>query len=181
MDRGPAGTGIEATYLAREVPLNCKRAQGIRIEDVYFPDTPSVPATLRARQLGNRYELTKDLGATISAVSLTKAEYDCLRVASQRRLIRDRYRHTVTKELPAGKPKYPADVDVFRGALEGLVWITVGFGTTGQRDRFTPPDYCGQKVAGEAFLAEHALAATSYKDIARQLGRMGYLRLGQDT
>lgn len=72
---------------------------------------------------------------------------------------------------------YDAEVDVFQGALEGLVLIDFEFATLAEKAAFIPPACCLQDVTQEEFIAGGQLAGKSYDDISADLARFGYTRL----
>lgn len=173
-------TEIEYTFLARAIPEEIKDLQPAHMEDTYFPEDPTVHAQLRVRRKDESYVITKKvpvregdaLAQIETSIPITRIEYESIASGSQRRIEKDRYRVSVDG--------YPAEVDVFRGVLEGLVLIDFEFRSPEERDAFIPPTVCGANVTNESFLAAGELSGRTYDDIARDLGRLGYLKLEAD-
>jgi adenylate cyclase len=165
----------ELTFLARYIPPEIADVEPLRVIDTYFPPDPDVHARLRVRRQNDRYMIHKKVprpGAGAFSldeynVPLDEAEYESLILGNTRQIIKDRYPTTING--------YPADVDVFLGRLKGLVMID--FESVEEYVDFQPPECCGAEVKQEEFLAGGVLSASSYEDISRQLGRLGYLRL----
>lgn len=174
-------TELEYTFLAREIPAEISGVTPLALEDVYFPENPSVHAQLRARKKNDSYEITKkipvtegDASAQIeTTIPLNVDEYTSLTASSTRRVRKDRY-----NTLIAG---YPAEVDIFKGRLAGLVLIDFEFETDEQKLAFRKPECCLADVTQEEYLAGGVLSALSYGDIARDLGRLGYTGLTLDA
>lgn len=168
---------LELTYLAREIPTEIEGVEPVQMEDTYFPEDPSIHAQLRVRRKDDSYVVMKkvpvtegDASAQIeTSISITKLEYDSISSGSQRKIIKDRYLTTING--------YPAEVDVFKGSLSGLVLIDFEFKSAEEKDAFEPPAVCGADVTNEHLLAAGELSSHSYEAIARELGRLGYLRL----
>ena len=130
---------LELTYLAREMPPEIKGIQPVVMEDVYFPDNVS-HAQLRARHKGDKYEITKkqplkegDASVqTEQTISLTKPEFEALTLSSTKKVKKLRYNTLINN--------YPAEVDVFQDALEGLVLIDFEFETAEDKELFKQPE-----------------------------------------
>lgn len=68
-------------------------------------------------------------------------------------------------------------MDVFNGALRGLVLIDFEFESEQARDAFAPPACCLADVTQEPFIAGGNLAGRSLADIAGDLARYSYMPL----
>lgn len=166
-------TEIETTYLAHSLPAAIKGLEGRTIIDTYFPANVAHPH-LRIRQKGSSYTLTKKTQVTPGDAStqteenidLTKEEFEALNAGNGKTVAKIRY------EMPIGE--YTAEIDVFTGDLEGLVLIDVEFPSTEARDAFVKPDFCGQDVTQEDFIAGGMLAGKTLADITPDLQRLGY-------
>lgn len=166
---------LEYTFLAKDLPqeIRDKKVKPTRIMDVYVPDTPE-HSHLRLRQRGEKYEITKKLpvksgdasAQTENTISLTKDEFKSLSVASQKRVVKDRYNIKIEG--------YPAEVDVFREKLQGLVMIDFEFGSEKERQEFVRPKIVLADVTQEDFVAGGMLAGKSYKGIEQKLEEFGY-------
>lgn len=168
---------LELTYLAAVIPEAINDVQPIAMEDTYFPEDPEVHAHLRLRAKNERYEITKktmvddgDASAHVeTTIPLETSEYLALASASMRKISKDRYRVNIDG--------YPAEVDVFKGVLRGLVLIDFEFQSYEEKANFTPPDVCLTDVTQEEFLAGGVLSGKSYEDIQPYLVRLGYSAL----
>ena len=168
---------LELTFLVNALPEELRTAQPTRIVDVYVPENLEVHPRLRLRQEGGRYELTKKLPVVEGDASqhheqtlpLDAAEFECLAAASGRRLEKDRYQVKIDG--------HPAEVDVFRGSLDGLVLVDFEFEDRDSLESFVAPACCGRDVTQEDFIAGGLLAGRSYSDIEPDLARCGYVRI----
>lgn len=168
---------LELTYLAKSIPTEINSVAPQRLVDVYIPDQGVEHPELRLRQKGQTYELTKKIpvdGLDFSqhhefTIPLTHNEYEALRVTSQRIVEKDRYETQI-----AG---YPAEVDIFTGALAGLVLIDFEFSSYEEKSSFMPPAVCLRDVTQEEWIAGGILAGKSYEDIASNLEQAGYTKI----
>lgn len=165
---------LENTYLAKELPAEVNGVTPKRLVDVYVPEFDSDHPCLRIRQKGDSYEITKkhpvtDGDASVqfeATIPLDQKEFRTLAASSNRRVVKDRYNVTIHGS--------PAEVDVFRENLEGLVLIDFEFNNEEERARFVVPDVCLVDVTQEEFIAGGLLAGKSYDDIAERLQEFGY-------
>jgi adenylate cyclase len=173
------GTGnieveLELTYLARAIPPETKSVIPIRLLDVYIPADPDVHSRLRLRQESDSRKITKkvvinegDASAQHEyTIPLEANEFDALSPVSDKRVEKDRYRVSIEG--------HRAEVDIFRGALRGLVLIDFEFGSEQEKSEFTPPECCLADVTQEDFIAGGNLAGKTYSDVTAQLERFGY-------
>jgi CYTH domain-containing protein len=165
---------IEISYLPKRLPDGLNEIQPVRITDIYLSDDIDLSNKLRLRQKGDKYELTKKINLAPDDLSrqqeynvpLTKKEFDLLRAAGGREVVKDRYRLAVGKHI--------LEIDVLRGGLEGFVMIEVEFSSVEERDAFVPPEYCGTNITQEDFIAGSYLAGKTVADIQHHLDRLGY-------
>lgn len=167
----------ELTYLAREIPVEIQGQVPEVMEDTYIPEDLTVHAHLRIRQKGKHYEVTKKLPVDEAdgsvhveyTIPLDGVEYLVLRSAAHRRVTKDRYTTTLDG--------YPAQVDVFKGLLRGLVLIDFEFPSKEAMAAFVRPSCCLADVTQEEFVAGGMLAGRAYEDIEPDLSRFHYVRL----
>lgn len=167
---------LELTYLAREIPKEINGVKPSRLLDIYVPENSSAPF-IRLRSKDDKCEITKkkpidknDFSRqTEQTIPLEKDEFEALAVSSGRRVEKDRYQVIIE-----GKT---AEVDVFDGALKGLVVIDFEFDTPEAKADFTPPACCLAEVTQELFIAGGQLAGKSYTDIAPVLDKFDYKAL----
>lgn len=168
---------LELTFLAKELPKNIKTVKPTRIIDIYIPDTPK-HSHLRLRQKGDKYEMTKkmpivegDASEQIEqTISLTKDEFIALSSCSKKRVAKDRYNVEIEGRV--------AEIDVFIGDLKGLVLMDFEFNTIAEKSAFKIPSVALADVTQEDFIAGGLLAGKTYNDIASELERFNYRRVG---
>lgn len=156
----------ELSFLVREMPP----LEGIpakEIEQHYLSDSPT---PLRLRRAGGTFELTKKIPQDPNDMSrfeeitvpLDRAEFALLSRHSVRSLQKTRYYFRLDDGLTA-------ELDVFRGPLEGLAMVEVEFPDDDARARFTPPEWFGRDVSQEAWSANASLAGKNFTDISTHL------------
>ena len=164
---------LERTFLASRIPDGLSQCHFKEMRDHYFP-VHSRHAKLRARMRGDAYELTKktpvnegDASSQIEeTIRLTREEFDAICLAPSKVVSKRRY------YLPFGD--LTAEVDVFKGGLEGLVLVDFEFQDEDSMRRFSPPGFCLADVTQEEFIAGGALCGKDYADIAGMLEKFGY-------
>ena len=167
---------LELTYLARELPAEIAGISPRRLFDIYVPEQISRPF-IRLRQKGDQYEITKkkplnDNDSSIQSeqtIPLDKEEFSALSTSSKRSVEKDRYQVGIDGNM--------AEVDVFTGALEGLVVIDFEFKSIEDMQAFTPPSCCLVEVTQELFIAGGQLAGRTYADIEDDLARYKYVKV----
>lgn len=167
---------LELTFLAREIPKEIASVAPERLVDIYIPENVEHPE-LRLRQKANTFEITKKVpldGIDFSqhnefTIPLNQHEYEALRTTSQRIIEKDRYKAMVDGTA--------AEIDVFAGALAGLVLIDFEFSSYEAKSNFIAPAVCFADVTQEEWLAGGILAGKSYDDIAEKLGQLGYKKI----
>jgi len=165
---------LELTYLARVIPSEVHGAIPNHLLDVYIPGDLDIHSHLRLRQRGDKYEITKKLPIKEGDASkqieytipLDNTEFTSLSPVSSKRIEKDRYDVNIDGN--------PAEVDIFLGALKGLVLIDFEFSSDADKQTFTPPPCCLVEVTQEDFIAGGNLAGKSYSEIAIALARFDY-------
>lgn len=165
-------TEIEVAYLCKELPAELLTDIPTRITDIYLSDEKDLLTKIRLRQKGETYEFTKKVNIDPSDLSiqneynvpLSKNEFEKLRGAGGREVVKDRY------TSPYGK--HILEIDVFRGELEGFVLVEVEFAGQTERDAFKPPAFCSHEVTQENFIAGAYLAGKSLADIQPDIDRI---------
>lgn len=156
----------ERSFLVREMP-DLPSASAKDIEQYYLSDSRE---PLRLRREGGRAELTKKLmidPADLSRreelnIPLSKEEYDKLRPLAARGLSKRRYHVALEHGLVA-------EIDVFRGALDGFAKIEVEFPDEASRAAFRPPEWFGREVSLEPWSSNAWLAGKTFADVAPHL------------
>jgi len=164
---------LELSYLAAAIPEGLEKCEHKTLSDVYFPAS-AAHAKLRIRQKGDTFELTKKTQADPNNagnqreenIQLTLEEYGALAAGEGRSLTKTRY------YLPYRG--LTAEVDVFEGALAGLIIIEFEFDSPEVKNAFVMPDFCLADVTQEEFIAGGVLAGKSYADLQPQLEQFRY-------
>lgn len=165
---------LELTYLASQLPQEISNVNPKRLIDIYVPELGVDHARLRLRQKGDSYEITKKIPIVEGDASahnemtipLDNLEFNALSTASNKRIIKDRYNVVIDG--------YPAEVDVFREELSGLVLIDFEFSSEEEKNNFQKPTVCLADVTQENFIAGGLLAGKTYEDISAELLRFNY-------
>ena len=165
---------FELTFLARALPEGLANWPSMRLTDVYVPANPVMHPRLRLRQKGEAYEITKKVplnSADASAhteitIPLSPDEYRDLAGLNGRRVEKIRYSGLIDGN--------PAEVDVFVGALQGLVLIDFEFSDREQLEKFVVPRICLADVTQEEFIAGGMLSGKGFADIESRLRDFGY-------
>lgn len=168
---------LELTYLAKCLPEGLAETKTKEILDIYLPVASEHPV-LRIRKNGEKYEITNKQPAKGSdnsemieqTIVLTEAEYADLAQVPGKRV------HKIRHYLPyRGRT---LEVDVFQGALQGLVLVDAEFDTPEEKAAFTMPDFCLAEVTQAKELAGGMVCGKSYADLAEFLAGYGYQPLG---
>jgi CYTH domain-containing protein len=166
----------EVGYLAKAIPEGLVSRKHTIVEDIYFPASSRHPH-LRIRRTDDKYELTKktqidpnDAGQQREEnVILTAEEYDGLSKGAGKVVSKVRY------YMPyEGRT---AEVDIFKGELEGLIVVEVEFDTVAEKAAFAMPPFCLVDVTQEEGIAGGLLAGKAYADIQDMLNGYGYTPL----
>lgn len=131
---------IERKFLTKNIPYHLSTLPCSFITQYYI----SVYPTIRIRQKDQTYWLTVKGSGTLSReefnLPLTQEEFHILqKKAETLPIIKDRYSlslgHTIV-----------AEVDIYHGALEGLITTEVEFASEGDALKFQPPSWFGTEV-----------------------------------
>jgi len=164
----------EFTYLAKHIPEDVEDFPHKEIRDFYFSgETENLPV-LRIRKTDDKYELVKktsiqgkdDSEKNEARITLDKTEYEALAKGECEVVEKNRYLYPFKKQT--------AEIDVFQGALRGLVLVEFEFPSDVEKAQFTPPEYCLADVTPELFIAGGMLAGKKYQQIESQLREFGY-------
>jgi CYTH domain-containing protein len=167
---------LEKTYLIKNIPDGLLNSNSKEIIDVYIPALSEHPS-LRIRKNGDRYEMTKKEPVKEGdashqeeqTITLTEIEFEALKQIPGKKARKIRYYFEYEGRV--------AEVDVFKGALEGLVLVDFEFENMEEKDAFEMPEFCLVDVTQEKFLAGGMLCGKSYEDISENLERLGYKKL----
>ncbi len=163
----------ERTYLVKTLPVDLEEAPSKILVDVYFPRSAAHP-TLRLRQKGDKYELTKknkpdpnDASTQIeTTVDLTREEFESMAKGDGKVVRKRRYYYDYKGQI--------AEIDVFEGELKGLVLVDFEFKSREELLEFEKPDFCLVDVTQEEPLAGGMLAGKSLENIQQELNKFNY-------
>jgi adenylate cyclase len=146
---------IERKFVLASPPPGLGEHPHARIEQGYVALDPN-GTEVRVRRKGDARTLTIKSGAGLKRTeresALDEAAFEDLWPLTEgRRVNKTRY----DVPLPEG---LKAEVDVYDGALEGLVTAEVEFGDEQQAGAFDPPDWLGDEVTGDKRYANRTLA-----------------------
>ena len=163
---------LEKTYLAKSIPEGLKNCENKEIIDVYIPKSQR-HSTLRIRKHGDVYEITKKEPVKDDAsiqeehtVPLTKEEFEVLSKLDGKKTFKIRYFMDYNGNR--------CEIDVFQGALKGLIVVDFEFESEEGKDNFKMPDFCLVDVTKEEFIAGGMICGKTYEDIKDKLNVFGY-------
>jgi adenylate cyclase len=156
----------EVSYLVREMP----DLSSVPFKDIEQHYLSKGPQPLRLRRAEGAAELTKKLRLDPDDLSrrdeinvpLTDEEYAMLRPLATRGLEKRRYKVPLADGLIA-------ELDVFKGSLEGLVKVEVEFPDDAARAAFRPPAWFGRDVSQEKWSSNSWLAGKTYADVKKKM------------
>lgn len=169
---------LERTYLAKFLPAGISDCEKKKMVDIYLPADSDHPK-LRVRKQGEKYVITKknpvvEGDATKQKeenIGLTEKEFGEFNQLIGKRVEKTRYYYPVGKLM--------AEIDVFEGNLRGLVLVDFEFDNQADFDNFVSPEFCGEFVGQEDFVAGGLLAGKKYEDIEENLKKFGYEKIDE--
>jgi adenylate cyclase len=167
---------LERTYLAKELPAGLKDCPSKEMIDIYVPASAPHP-DLRIRKSGSSHVITRkrpvvegDSSRMLEeTIELSADEFSELNVVPGKRVEKKRYFYE--------QDGHTFEIDVFTGALSGLVLVDIEFDTVEEKDSFGMPSFCLVEVTQEKFIAGGMLCGKSYADIEDRLTKFGYKKL----
>ena len=151
----PTGVEIERKFVLGEPPAAVGERPGDRIEQGYLAIADD-GVEVRVRRRAGRASLTVKSGPghvrTEEEIAIDDRRFESLWPLTDGRRV-TKTRHEVP--LEAG---LTAEVDVYDGAHDGLVTAEIEFGSVEASERFSPPEWLGREVTGDARYANQTLA-----------------------
>jgi len=148
---------IERKFAPQSIPGNLSQYEQQEIAQAYI----SVDPTIRLRRQNNEYYLTfkqKGLMAREEAeFPLTQTQFDHLWEKIETNPIRK------TRALMPLNDGLTAEIDVYHGALQGLVTVEVEFSSIDQAKRFNPPNWFGAEVTEDPNYSNSSLAVNGMR------------------
>ena len=148
---------IERKYLVRELPEDLSQYPYAEIEQVYLMDTP----VIRIRKTGEKYVLTVKGAGLLSREELNLP------------LTEEAYARLYEKKegVPVTKRRYKIpyegltiELDLFKGAQDGLVLAEVEFDSVEASEAFAPPAWFGEEVTYDPRYQNVSMAYQSRED-----------------
>ena len=163
------GLEIERKFLLVEPPGWLEDRPSITIEQGYVAFADGVE--VRLRRAGEKRQLTVKRGdgkvREEVEVELEEAQFDALwPLTKSRRLAKKRYRAPLEDGIEA-------EIDVYDGALQGLVVAEVEFPSEERSREFTPPEWFGEEITGDEGYANRKLALNGRPAPARERDKDG--------
>lgn len=146
---------IERKFRVSALPAAVVARPARRIEQGYVAIAEQTE--VRLRRSGQRMTLTAKRGhgerRAEHEIALYREQFEALWPLTEgRRLVKTR------RLVPLGERDLTAEVDVFEGALAGLITAEVEFETSGQSQAFRPPSWFGVELTGDPAYANQSLA-----------------------
>jgi adenylate cyclase len=166
---------IERKYLLKYIPEGLEDCEHKEILDIYIPKEHPHSA-IRLRKNGNSYEITKKTvkseDRTIrheETIILTKEEFDTLSKIDGKISHKIRYHYFHNGKM--------FEIDIFLGALRGLIMVDVEFKNIKSKDDILMPEFCIADITSEMWSAGGLLCGKSYSDIEKNLDKYNYKKL----
>jgi adenylate cyclase len=156
-ERVSAGEEIERKFLGTgELPDDLDRYPSEEISQGYVAVADD-GTEVRVRARGGDYTLTVKSGPARTRVEeeieIDERRFEALwALTAGRRIEKRRY------VIPAGD-QLSIELDVYAGALDGLVTAEIEFDSADQADAFEPPPWIGSDVTGHGGYSNQSLAA----------------------
>jgi adenylate cyclase len=147
---------IERKFLVPELPRGLERSPATRIEQGYIA-IASDGTEVRVRRRDGRCVLTVKGGSGLSRTE-EEIEIDAERFARLWPLTEGRRLEKTRHLIPAGAD-LNIELDVYSGALTGLLVAEVEFGSEEAADTFEPPAWFGTEVTDDARFKNQQLAS----------------------
>ncbi len=152
--RAGPGVEIERKFLLPEPPAEAAGAPSDRIEQGYLAISDD-GVEVRIRRIGGRTVLTVKKGSgrrrLEEEVDIPGATFDALwPLTEDRRVEKERFR--------LGGEGRGIELDVYDGALDGLVVAEIEFDSEQASEEFDPPPWLGREVTGDERYANQRLA-----------------------
>ncbi|MBU1975924.1 MAG: hypothetical protein KKG59_05970 [Nanoarchaeota archaeon] len=166
---------LERTFLAKHLPVGLEKCKYTEMIDIYIPKEHEHP-TLRIRKNGEKCEITKKEPIADDAseqnehtIPLREDEFNSLSQIDGKKVHKFRYIYPYKGRT--------AEIDVFQGALKGLVVVDFEFETREDKAQFQMPDFCLVDVTKEKFIAGGMVCGKSYQDIEKDLDKFKYAKI----
>jgi CYTH domain-containing protein len=155
----------ERVFLVRCLPEDVEEHKRIEIQVGDFYDSNAVDA-LKIRRKGKSCELIKkegtlEKGRTEHRIPIKKEEFDILFKATSQNHFKVRYFY------PLGD--YVAEIDLYKGRLDGYVRVEVEFPDAEAMRDFKPPEWFGAEITRHNHAIHENLGIISFDDMKARL------------
>ena len=160
---------IEKIYLIKKLPADLDKNQKEIIRGGNFFD-PNAVDSLRIRQKGEQYELTKKDGKsaqqrTEHTIHIKKEEFEMIWPTAQWKYEKERYLYPLGKQT--------AEIDIYLGNLKGYARVEVEFATEQEAKTFTPPDWFGPEITDWNHAIHSDIDHISFSDMQKRYQEKG--------
>ncbi len=153
---------IERKFLLSTAPPLDQIGAGVHIRQGYLAEEDAVEVRIRITSAGATLTVKTGRGMSRTEVDVPISVEDAEQLwpnTTGRRI--DKTRHRV----PLGDRSGPvAEIDVYAGALDGLMVAEVEFGSPSEAAAFIPPAWFGREFTGESGWSNAALARNGRPD-----------------
>ncbi len=158
---------IERKFLADPSGLNLNDYPSAELSQGYLSTDP----VIRIRRSNDSFRLTVKSDGLLAReefeIALTPEQYQRLSAKVEGTfLTKTRYRIPCSED-----PKLTIELDLFHGALEGLVYAEVEFDSVEAADRFNPPSWFLREVTEDGAYTNAALSRLTPEELAAFLSR----------
>ena len=148
---------IERKFVLGAPPPGLDAREHARIDQGYIAIDPN-GSEVRVRRRADKRTMTIKSGSGLVRAeeewALEPERFDALwPLTDGRRVVKTRYMVPLEDGLTA-------EVDVYEGALDGLMTAEIEFGSERESEAFSPPAWLGREVTGDARYANRALAVS---------------------
>ena len=155
----------ERVFLVESLPRGLASHKKIDIQVGDFYESNAVDA-LKIRRKGEACELIKkegtlSKGRTEHVISIKRGEFDILFKATTQNHGKVRYFY------PVGE--YVAEIDLYKGKLDGYVRVEVEFPDAKSMKKFAPPDWFGAEITRYNHDIHENLGVITYNDMKERL------------
>jgi CYTH domain-containing protein/CHAD domain-containing protein len=152
----PVAAEIERKFLVPTLPEAAARARTVRIEQGYVAIGERTEVRLRRASGWMTLTAKRGHGETREEheIALYREQFEALwALTDDRQLVKTR------RDLPLGEAGLTAELDVYEGALEGLIVVEVEFDSAERGRAFQPPEWFGEEVTGDPAYSNQRLAS----------------------
>ncbi len=159
----------ELTFLIKKIPKDLENYPKKEIKQGYFSGFPS-PLRIRNEDdkvftLTKKTKINEDDSSRFNETTIVikKEEFDILWLVCKKKMAKTRYFYPLQG--------LTAEVDIFKGRLNGLKMVEVEFSNEKKREEFNPPEWFGEDITQKSWAANSVLANFSYKKLLLMINK----------